>query len=479
MSQPKNSTVTGLDDVRRPFALRLPLILCCIVTVAGAASLSRFAVAAPAAAKYDPLIPPGCEPREGVDLQQWRFWTGPPRNLITCREKVPPAIWPHPDVPKPRWPVLKRVPHGLDLPAANESTGKEIVNQYFHHLCETESGVWFYRDEKEGPPFSVINLRPRIDYSSSESRQRDRYWLSAPALANRGMIYEVSYNFKGDPPFRGVRPPLFGRPTGPELEQELYDKEWDPVAKKSNYWLRTDPPRQYERWFAYERNPGSISVVERPPVPQGDGEREPFFGRETGLYPGSEAFSLFRVSYAPVGELKSIRLVSGREVLASPPHPAPSQCLDEKWKKEPGLATISDCFKKYGTLHLIITRTNESIARYGYAWREFFVSEHDLRLGITGGEMLVADMKTGKTIALYRSFSRTVPVKPYSPFRSSELIDTERLYCGQPEIPLSPIGQGFIHSAIGTDRTWTDPRRAYELKTISPLPVFGDELETQ
>lgn len=428
------------------------------------------------------LLPPGCTPREDVDI-----FTGGvlgiqkgSRNEITCRERVPAAVWPHEDVPIPHWPKAQPVPHQLDLASAtNKGDGSatdRIGSAYFDHLCKTESGVWFYRRETGPQPASVINLRPREDVSTNTALMYDRYWLEAGGLT-ASLMYEFSYRYVGNRPYRDPRDPVTDKLPG-----DIYEREIDPVTKKPLAWLRTDPPRALEPiWFAWEKTPGAITFVERPLVPANQLPNERLAYKADG-------FKLLRFSYAPLEGFRTVRLASGREVLVRKADPAPEQCIGDNWMKydlsspdmPQGLATGQRaCWNKFGSQRLVVTPTNESKAHYGYVWREVLRSEHDLRLGITGAEVMVVDMKTGETIGLHRSFRQMSPVKPYLPSRTSVRIDNARYQCIDRNHQLRKTGNGFVAAAIGADPAWKDARRSYEPLEVSPRPEAGDVLETQ
>lgn len=213
-------------------------------------------------------LEPGCTPDPEVDvLESGRILRQiTSRDQITCREQIPEAIWPHPNVPKPRWPAFKRVPHGLDLATATEKSDDKIGNAYFDHLCSTEAGQHHFRVVQEAPPVSVINLRPRKDWQVYDSRIYDRYYLQAPA-SYEGYIGYFHERFVGDKPFRA--PEVEGINTAvanKKLREEIYEREVDPVTKKVTSWLRTDPPKQMTGWSAYQPVPGALSFVERPVV---------------------------------------------------------------------------------------------------------------------------------------------------------------------------------------------------------------------
>lgn len=434
------------------------------------------------------LLPQGCTPREDVDTLYLPNTLGMmkgSRNEITCREKVPAAIWPHPDVPKPRWPKAQPVPHEFDLAkATNNGEGSatdRIASAYFTHLCRSESGVWFYRKVTDPQPVSVINLRPRKDVSADTALMYDRYWLEAGGIT-AGLMNQFSYSFKGQRPYRVPSDPTTGY-SSRALQEELYEREWDPVAKRATYWLRTNPPRQFEPgWFAWERTPGAITFVERPVAPLNTLTPDDVFLHK------AQGFSLLRFAYAPIGALTKVKLASGREVMAEAPAPLPTQCVGDNWKKQ-DLTLLDDpahlasgqraCFQKFGPQHLIVTPTNESQARYGYVWREVFRSEHDLRLGITGAEVMVVDMRTGETIGLHRSFTRKVPVEPHVPRGTSVRIDNEEYQCVDRNGQLKRTGNTFLGASIGTDPAWLDPRLTSEPIEVSPRPAPGDLLETR
>jgi hypothetical protein len=202
----------------------------------------------------------------------------------------------------------------------------------------------------------------------------------------------------------------------------------------------------------------------------------PWIPDEETLYK-AKGFKLLRFSYAPIGPLKTIKLANGREITAEGPSPPPQQCVGDNWKTH-GVPDQTECFRKFSSQHLIVTPTNESQARYGYVWREVFRSEHDLRLGITGAEWMVVDMKTGETIAMERAFAQTSPVKPYIPFRTSVRIDNARYSCNGGEM-MSKTGRYFFGAAVGATSRNTNTQKVFEPIPISPRPEPGDIVETR
>jgi hypothetical protein len=421
------------------------------------------------------LLPAGCTPREDVDT--WaasRSGLGPlmgSRNEITCREKEPAAIWPHANVPKPRWPKAQPVAHDFDLASATNngdgSPSDRIGSAYFTHLCKTEAGAWFYRSEDGKPqPPSVINLRPRKDVTADTALMYDRYALEAPELL-RSLRQQLLYGYKGERAYRDLRDPVTGK-----VPDDIYDREVDPATKKPIVWLRTEPPKAIEPiWFAWERTPGAITFVERPLLPAGQ------IPDEEVLY-NAKGFKLLRFSYTPLEGLRTVKLANGREVLIRKSTPLPSQCTAENWRSQRDVLSQVDCVRKFGDQHPVVTPTNESQARYGYVWREVFRSEHDLRLGITGAEWMVVDMKTGETIALERAFAQTSPVKPYIPFRTSVRIDNAQYGCHGGKM-MAKTGRYFFGAAVGATSANTNTQKVFEPIPISPRPEPGDVLETR
>jgi len=420
---------------------------------------------------------PGCKPEPKVDvLESGRILRQiTSRDQITRREKVPEAIWPHPDVPKPRWPAFNRAPHGLDLTVATGESSDKIGNAYFDHLCDTEAGQHHFRVVQEAPPVSVINLRPRKDRQVYDALMYDRYYLQAPA-SYRGYIGYFHERFVGDKPFRGPR--IEGVDTmmaNKALFDEIYEREYDPQRKWTTYWIRTDPPRQLTDWSALEPAPGALSFVERPVV-----ANDPFEKNVSGDPRRFESWignnQMLRFSYAPLGEARTVTLASGREIQIYKNLPTPQQCI--AIDRNDRVAT-NDCEKTYGSQHLIVTPTNESKAKYGYVWREFFLSEHDLRLGIRGTDWMVVDMKTGELVAHSRRLTRHVPVKPYLPPRTSVWIKSQIYECVGAKPGQRSVG---IASAVGAFSAFSDLSNYPGLKppiVAEPLPEPGDELITR
>lgn len=420
---------------------------------------------------------PGCKPDPKVDILEsghiLRQITS--RDQITCREHVPEAIWPHPDVPKPRWPAFKRVPHGLDLASATGESGDKITQQYWRHLCDTEAGQHHFRVAQEAPPVSVINLRPRKDWQIYDALKYDRYYLQAPA-SYEGYIGYFHEKFTGDKPFRA--PEVEGIDTvmaNKQLREEIYEREVDPVTKKVTSWLRTDPPRQMTGWSAYQPVPGALSFVERPVV-DGDPYDRNVSGDPRHLVSWIGDRKMLRFSYEPLGEMRKVTLASGREIQVNKIRPVPPQCaaIDRNTDQ----FKLRDCLDQYGTQHLIVTPTNESQAKYGYVWREFFLSEHDLRLGIRGTDWMVVDMKTGELVAHSRRLTKHVPVKPYLPPRTSVWIKNAIYEC----VGKKPVRSVGIASAVGAFSAFSDLSNYPGLKlpiVAEPLPEPGDELITR
>ena len=366
------------------------------------------------------LMPKGCTPNKELDAYTGSTWN---RNLsisrheITCREKVVPAIWPKTNIPEPKWPEPETVPHNLDLKQATGAGDDKLTQAYFKHLCDAYAGEWFYKNVPQtDKPVSVINLRPRENYDLDNSLMFDLYWPEA-----RGIMYAdryvVGYKFVGKEPYRN-----------PKNEDEVFEARKVEINK--TYWLDTTPTRQYalKDWVVVEPNQGVLTFVERPLT---DEER-----RKYGNY------QLLRFSYDKLDHIKPVKTNSGRTVLVSPRKPIPANCVQTD-----SLGNMSECKKNNLPQHLNITPTNESQAQYGYTWREKFYSEDDLRLGITGDEFMVVDMKTGEVVALRRDFTRMYLLdKPYYPYKSSSRIDISGGGCAN---YASAKGGDFLGMAVG------------------------------
>ena len=66
---------------------------------------------------------------------------------------------------------------------------------------------------------------------------------------------------------------------------------------------------------------------------------------------------------------------------------------------------------KLAEKHLMTKKYSESLtSNYGYTWRGI-TRPHDRELGITGGEMMVVDLKTNEVLGLRRNYSRSGYIK--------------------------------------------------------------------
>lgn len=164
------------------------------------------------------------------------------------------------------------------------------------------------------------------------------------------------------------------------------------VAKDGREFLLAD-------WVAYEaRRSGSPLFFERP-----------MNANELQQYPG---YRLIRYEYTPLPETRElVTLANDQEVfiLARPVDTRPPMNC-----RQYDLVCSVAYNKTYVLQKRVVTPTNESKARYGYMWREITHSPDDLRLGITGSEMMVVDMRTGEVISVRRNYMRrVVPRKPF------------------------------------------------------------------
>lgn len=436
-------------------------------------------------------MPEGCTPIKGIDhfnQGQWEYMES--RNQITCREKVPEAVWPHPDVPKPRWPALKRVPHHFDLEKATGEQGDKITQGYYRHLCDTEAGDWFFKKVSTDEPPSLFNMRPRFFFSEirhSERSYDDRYWMQAPALAgaNPTNAFVFDYDYKGDRLY-GPKKHNF---TSAQEEGKYFERNYYNPERKIYYSrLRTDPPTTNLTWV--EKHPRGISMLERPVGPRG---QEPYYPYLWPFATPEEArrrlshdrdaplrFPYYRFSYGPI-ELAKAKLEMGPEVLVAVGKPVP-ECDGDAWKSTPSVAppnwpteetrnTRRTCYESFGSQRLRITGEHESKARFGMVWREFFVSEHDLRLSIRGTDLMVVDMRTGEVIAHSRAFTKTVPTERHIPIFRGPLVKNNVYTC------VGEASMSIIYEAInGVTRLSNKTGKPIP---YSPPPVPGDPLVTR
>lgn len=364
-------------------------------------------------------MPPGCTPNRDIDYLDaaggWQMHGGVSRHEITCREQVPPAVWPHAEIPEPQWPPVQSVPHGLDLAQAQPELNDPITKAYFQHLCATEAGEWIFKKVNDPQPVSVINLRPREDRTFRNDLMFDMYWLEGRGIAYADLPV-VSYDFKGEAVYQS-----------PQSEAGLFQKGWD--AANKTVWFNTDPPHQValKDWDVFEQTKSPITFVERPPKPE-----------ERAKYGYAK---LLRFEFEKVENLKTLKVRSGREVLISPRKQAPADCPPGD-----GYGNVPACRAATFAQKLIVTPTNESKARYGYIWREVLRTEHDLRLGITGDEFMVVDMKTGEPVALRRDFVHVYRIKPYHVRGTNSRID---IFGGGCPNYSTLQGGGFLRMAVG------------------------------
>lgn len=427
------------------------------------------------------LMPEGCTPIKGIDrinAGKWEYMQS--RNQITCREKVPEAVWPHPDVPKPRWPVLKRVPHHFNLEQATGEEGDKITQGYYRHLCDTEAGDWFFKKVSTDEPVSLFNMRPRYLFAEirhSERSYDDRYWMQAPALAGHlTTAYLFDYIYKGKRTHSVKR---FDGDIGGVLQKKYYILEYDKVNQRRIEKLRTDPPRADLRWV--EKNLSGVSILERPVDRQSELDLWPLLEkgqRRERNYPYQ--FPYYRYVHA-LPELQMVTLTNGEKVLAELVKPVP-ECDNGAWETTPSAAvanslasrapvTYERCLATYGSQNLRVSGVYESKARFGMVWREFFVSEHDLRLSIRGTDMMVVDMRTGEVIAHSRAFTKTVPTEPHIPIPRGPLVKNHVYTC------VGDANMNIIYESM--NGVTAKSRRNGLPLPYSPSPQPGDPLITR
>jgi len=347
---------------------------------------------------YEPLRPP--YPARGVALD--RFQQNDARNQITCREQVPEAIWPHPQVKRPEWPKppMEARPQDFDLKNAQPSPDDKVVTDYFLHLCKSGAGEFVYKKVEDEQPVSLINLRPRPFYVGN-NKLYDMFWIQAINSYVEDRI-TVSEKYDGGIPQFGVVD--WGRTQDPKtgaLKPRHMIGDVGPEGRWINrrYLAKDGTEYPVAEWNAYHaKRSGSALFFERP-----------MNAEERKKYPG---YSLIRYGYAPLPEPKRlVTLINDDEVFMIP-RPVdtrpPMNC--EKYD--------SGCRREYEDSYVLqkrmVTPTNESKAQYGFMWREITHSPDDLRLGITGSEMMVVDMRSGEVVAVRRNYMRrVVPSKPF------------------------------------------------------------------
>lgn len=144
---------------------------------------------------FDSQLPIGCTADPDVDFGSSKLPPPPypprgsaigrvqqrdARNQITCREQVPEAIWPNPQVKRPEWPKppMEARPQDFDLKNAKPDQDDKVVTEYFLHLCKSGAGEFVYRKVEDEQPVSLINLRPRPSYEDN-NKVYDMFWIQA------------------------------------------------------------------------------------------------------------------------------------------------------------------------------------------------------------------------------------------------------------------------------------------------------------
>lgn len=408
-----NQFSTGMHRV---FALPSGLAGACLV---GCLSVSPLAGAVNYydQAFFDSQLPIGCTADPDVDFGSSKLPPPPypprgsaigrvqqrdARNQITCREQVPEAIWPNPQVKRPEWPKppMEARPQDFDLKNAKPDQDDKVVTEYFLHLCKSGAGEFVYRKVEDEQPVSLINLRPRPSYEDN-NKVYDMFWIQAinSYVEDRSVAsekYEGGIRQFGVVDWGRTQDPK----TGAFKPWHVIDEVGPEGRVISRHYLAKDGTKfSVEEWNAFHaKRSGSSLFFERP-----------MNAEERKKYPG---YSLIRYEYAPLPEpRKLVTLVNDDEVFMIP---RPVDTRPPMNCKKYDLRCEREYQDSYILQKRIVTPTNESKAQYGFMWREITHSPDDLRLGITGSEMMVVDMRSGEVIALRRNYMlRVVPRKPY------------------------------------------------------------------
>ncbi|WP_147375688.1 hypothetical protein [Noviherbaspirillum cavernae] len=358
-------------------------------------------------AYFESQLPPGCTADPAIDSSYIKpppppypprdpkrrgFLQSDARNQISCRDYVPPAVWPHAHAKEPAWPepVTPARPQDFDLKNGRATGTDPVASAWFDHLCEKEAGEFYYRKiSDDQQPVSVINLRPRQVYIDN-AYLFDMYWIEAKSsyFADQTLV-DVKYR-GGRQYFSASQNRAPGKPHHLTLTTD------DNGFTTYKFIAESGEEYSLREWGFFEIKRSSQPLfVERPLTVD-----------EQKKYPDAR---LMRFEYEALPPSTRVTLINGREVLMVRRTPGPkSGCSRYDY----------DCQQayndKYGEQRPIVTPTNESRAQYGYVWREITRSPEDLRLGITGSETMVVDMRTGEVIALRRNFMRQfVPDKPF------------------------------------------------------------------
>lgn len=347
-------------------------------------------------------LPPGCTPREDVDTMDRpapkpgeRVY--PPtlrqmdaRNEITCREPSPVEDWPHPNVKRPEWPQpeIPARPQDFDLKNAQPRADDPVTSAYFRHLCQSEAGEVYYKKVTDPQPVSAINLRPRKEYIGN-LQTFDMYWIEGQA-SYFADLPKTGWDYKGGKQYENQWA------TYKKGKPDPWVTEVVDGVRKSYHLTETGERYDMQEWMAF--NPKRLSnplFLERPLTPE-----------EQKRYPGAR---YLRHTYDHPTSRHLVVRIDGEEVLlmAYQPDPDPMNC------RRYDLSCESDYKDTHGPQRHRITPVAESQAQYGYTWREITRSPEDLRLGITGSETMVVDMRTGQVVAVRRNFIKSfVPDKP-------------------------------------------------------------------
>lgn len=348
-------------------------------------------------------LPPGCTPREDVDTMDRpapkpgeRVY--PPtlrqmdaRNELTCREPSPAETWPHAHVRRPDWPQPETParPQDFDLKNAKPRIDDPVTNAYFRHLCQAEAGEFYYRKVTDPQPVSVINLRPRKVYIGNQ-QIFDMYWIEGKGSYFADLTM-TEWDYRGGKQYWPINDYTKGKPH--PWQVEIQDG-----VRRSFYVAHDGEKYDTHEWTAYNPKLGGAPLfVERPLAPE-EKKRHP------------EARYL-RHEYAVPEFDHRVTLVDGQEAMLARriPETEPMNC------RRYDLQCEADYKDTHGPQRRSITPVAESQAQYGYTWREITRSPEDLRLGITGSETMVIDMRTAELVALRRGFTaQYVPDKPYT-----------------------------------------------------------------
>jgi hypothetical protein len=257
------------------------------------------------------------------------------------KERVP-EYWPNPGVAPPKWPA----PH----PEAKPDAGMDRI-KYWEKLCRLEAGEFIYRvaENVEG----VYLVRPvlvddiRFGEFNAERLLRSRYLIEDPYSANMGLFLQYSNWMLSAADYRFVEMPAIDFARDYPEARTLY-AAGKPIPEP--FVVQIENP---VRWNAKRRDIESA------------GKRDILLRRG--------------------GEGRYLQYTQD-----------PTPRYDEHW-----LATTGK--EKPLSKRLIEERSAQVNSRHGVYWRNIS-RPRDREMGISGGEILVLDLRTNEILGLQRGF---------------------------------------------------------------------------